>query len=482
MIIINRVISFLKSLRFRILMIILVVGLVPSTLLYFYYVNEYEDNLIESRIDNLKRVSLMTKNAIIVSGYLNTHSSGAVDTELAQMSTVFDGRSMIIDNTFKVIKDTYSIDEGNICMSESVIKCFKGQNYIQYSRKDSYIEIAVALSESSTQSEGEIPDGVLLMSFSIEDIKSDVEDVRYKSFIVLFVVWIVVITIAIVVEIFISIPFRKMANSIDNVKLGQFDRKIKCDGYSELMQVGKSIEHMMERMKELDESRQEFVSNVSHELKTPITSIKVLADSLVMQENVPVEMYREFMTDIVAEIDRENSIITDLLTLVKLEKKTETLKVEKINVNEMLELVLKRLRPIAAKRNIELVFESFRPVTAEIDEVKMTMVVSNLVENAIKYNVDDGWVRVSLNADYQYFYLKVSDSGIGIPEESQKRIFERFYRVDKTRSRETGGTGLGLSITYNSILMHKGDIKVYSKEGEGTTFTVRIPLVYVPNS
>ncbi|MFQ9933948.1 MAG: sensor histidine kinase, partial [Lachnospiraceae bacterium] len=89
-------------------------------------------------------------------------------------------------------------------------------------------------------------------------------------------------------------------------------------------------------------------------------------------------------------------------------------------------------------------------------------------------------VRVSLNADYQYFYLKVADSGIGIPEESQKRIFERFYRVDKTRSRETGGTGLGLAITYNSVLMHKGDIKVYSKEGEGTTFTVRIPLVYVP--
>ena len=146
----------------------------------------------------------------------------------------------------------------------------------------------------------------------------------------------------------------------------------------------------------------------------------------------------------------------------------------------MVELVLKRLRPIAAKKNIELVFESFRPVSAEIDDVKMTMVISNLVENAIKYNILDGWVRVSLNADYQYFYLKVSDSGIGMPEEALSHIFERFYRVDKTRSRETGGTGLGLSITYNAIIMHKGDIKVHSKEGEGTTFTVRVPLVYAP--
>lgn len=478
--VINKLGSFLRSLRFRVLMIILVIGILPTTIVHFFYVNTYEDNLIQSRIDNLKRVSIITKNTILLSDYLKTQSSAAVDSELSQISAVFDGRTMIIDKGFKVLKDTYSVDEGAICLSESVVRCFKGQNTIQYSEEKAYIEIAVALSSGSSSNETAALDGVLLMSFSIKDIVDDVEDAAYKSQIIMFLVYICICTTAFVVQILISRPFYDMENSIDSIKLGQFDRRIRCRGYTELEAVGKSIEHMMERMKELDESRQEFVSNVSHELKTPITSVKVLADSLLMQENVPPEMYKEFLTDIVAEIDRENSIITDLLTLVKLEKKTETLNIEKINVNEMLELVLKRLRPIAAKRNIELVYESFRPVTAEIDEVKMTMVISNLVENAIKYNVLDGWVRVSLNADYQYFYLKVSDSGVGIPEESQKRIFERFYRVDKTRSRETGGTGLGLAITYNGIIMHKGDIKVYSKEGEGTTFTVRIPLVYVP--
>ena len=121
-------------------------------------------------------------------------------------------------------------------------------------------------------------------------------------------------------------------------------------------------------------------------------------------------------------------------------------------------------------------YESFRPITAEIDETKLGMAINNLIENAIKYNMDDGWVRVSLNADHKYFYVKVADSGVGIPEELQERIFERFYRVDKARSRETGGTGLGLAITRNVILMHRGAIKVYSKEGEGSLFTVRIPL------
>ena len=113
-----------------------------------------------------------------------------------------------------------------------------------------------------------------------------------------------------------------------------------------------------------------------------------------------------------------------------------------------------------------------------IDDVKISLAVSNLIENAIKYNVDNGWVRVSLNADHKYFYVKVADSGVGIPEDCQSQVFERFYRVDKARSRDTGGTGLGLSITRNAILMHKGAIKLYSKPGEGTTFTMRIPLTY----
>ena len=234
-------------------------------------------------------------------------------------------------------------------------------------------------------------------------------------------------------------------------------------------------------MKVLDESRQEFVSNVSHELKTPLTSMKVLADSLVGQENVPVELYQEFMQDITTEIDRENKIITDLLSLVKMDKKsTESMNIEHKNMNELLEAILKRLRPIADKRNIDLILDSFRTVEADVDEVKFTLAVSNLVENGIKYNVDDGWVRVSLAADHKYFYVTVADSGMGIPEDAQERIFERFYRVDKSHSREIGGTGLGLAITRSSILMHHGAIKVYSKEGEGTTFSVRIPLTYIP--
>ena len=190
-------------------------------------------------------------------------------------------------------------------------------------------------------------------------------------------------------------------------------------------------------------------------------------------------MYREFMEDIAKEIDRENQIITDLLSLVKMNRTGQTMNLQQVNINDLLEQILKRLKPIAEKKNVEMVMESFRPVSAEIDETKFTLAVSNLVENAIKYNHENGWVHVSLNADHKYFYLKVEDSGLGIPQEDQAHIFERFYRVDKSHSREIGGTGLGLAIARNAVIVHRGSIKVHSNEGEGTTFTVRIPLTYI---
>ena len=274
-------------------------------------------------------------------------------------------------------------------------------------------------------------------------------------------------------------PFRRMTKTLSEITDGYGEVTFQENVYKETQELAEALNRLLERLKVLDESRQEFVSNVSHELKTPLASMKVLADSLLTQEEVPNELYREFMQDITNEIERENVIITDLLSLVKLDRTTPDLNIMAVNVNSLLELILKRLKPIAADKNVEVVLESFRPVTAELDEVKITLAFTNLVENAIKYNHENGWVHVSLNADHKYFYVKVADSGIGIPEEDQQHVFERFYRVDKSHSREMGGTGLGLAIARNAVILHRGSIKVHSNPGEGTTFTVRIPLNYV---
>ena len=278
---------------------------------------------------------------------------------------------------------------------------------------------------------------------------------------------------------FILRPFDKITDAINEVKNGFTDEEISVTDYLETERIGDAFNQLMGRMRTLDASRQEFVSNVSHELKTPLASMKVLADSLLAQEDVPAELYREFMGDITTEIDRENKIITDLLSLVKMTRTAADMNVETVDINALLELMLKRLGPIAARSNIKLIYESRRQVNAEIDEVKLTLALSNLVENGIKYNTENGWVKVVLDADHQFFSVEVSDSGIGIPQESIEHIYERFYRVDKSHSNEIGGTGLGLAITRSAILMHRGSILVESEEGKGTTFTVKIPITYI---
>jgi signal transduction histidine kinase len=316
----------------------------------------------------------------------------------------------------------------------------------------------------------------MFVTFSTRDVKAGMERIEARIILAqsIFIVLIVIFSFFMAGRL--VKPFRTIETTIDKVSNGYMDERLLLSGYTETEKIADAFNSMLDKLKKIEDSRQEFVSNVSHELKTPITSIKVLADSLLMQEEVPNEMYREFFKDIANEVDRENEIITDLLTLVRLDKQTTSLNFTSVNINEMVELILRRLRPIAAKRNIEVVLESFRPIIADVDEIKISSAFTNLVENAIKYNVIDGCVRVTLNADHRFFYLKVADSGIGIPQESLDQVFERFYRVDKARSREMGGTGLGLAITKEIVESHGGSISAESELGEYTRFTVNLPL------
>ena len=322
--------------------------------------------------------------------------------------------------------------------------------------------------------------GTILVTISLREIAATMGELEWMGIVILSIIVILSVFLAYILSAMLVKPLARVTKSIEDLTDGYQNEAISVPDYTETELITDAFNKMLTRMKVLDESRSEFVSNVSHELKTPMTSMKVLADSLVGQSGVPEELYQEFMHDITAEIDRENRIITDLLTLVKMDKKTADLQIQHMDINQLLEDILKRLRPIADKRKIDLILDSFRPVEADVDEIKFTSAISNLVENGIKYNVDEGWVRVSLDADHKYFYVTVADSGMGIPEDSLDRIFERFYRVDKSHSREIGGTGLGLAITRSTIAMHHGVIKVFSREGEGTTFSVRIPLSYIP--
>lgn len=467
--------SFFKSLRFRIMVLLVIIGILPCLIIEKVIVNSYENRAVEWKKMNVKNQCDILGNQLMKEGYLEYQQSEVINGELSILSTVYNGRILIINRSGRIIKDTYDIDEGKYMLSEEVIQCFEGVDTSYYDEINDYIEQTVSLKDGKSKQ----IDGVMLVSISTGEIRDSIEILEHRGNLLMLAISILVLVLGYLLSKSLVKPFTRVSKAIEELTDGYLDEEISVPDYSETQMLSSVFNKMLKRMKVLDDSRQEFVANVSHELKTPMTSIKVLADSLVGQEEVPVELYKEFMQDIAVEIDRENKIITDLLALVKMDKKASDLNIEKVNINELMESILKRLKPIADKKKVELVLETYRPIVAEVDEVKLSLALSNLVENGIKYNVEDGWVHVTLNADHKYFYVTVADSGVGIPKDSIDKIFERFYRVDKSHSREIGGTGLGLAITRNAIAMHRGAVKVKSEEQKGTTFSVRIPLNYI---
>jgi signal transduction histidine kinase len=481
------VFDFIYSIRVQIFITIFLVLLVPVLISNIFLLNITKKNYIEQKISKLQAQNTMLRNCILSENYMDNMDSALVKAELNRLANGYDGRIEIINNDFIIVTDTFALDENKTSISELVMRSMAGDSVSVYNEEEHFLEFAMPIvivgngnvEENDKKVEDSKMVGALYMRYSTEDAETFNQDLLSTAMAIDVIVFVLAVLLAALISKYISIPFKNADKTLQEITAGDTGKTIKISGYTEIRQIGEGINHLLDKLGEQEKSRQEFVSNVSHELKTPITSMKVLADSLIGQENVPEELYQEFLSDIGKEIDRENDIITDLLSLVRMDKEDADINIATSNINDIVELTLKRLRPIAALKNIEVVFESFRPVVAEVDEVKFTIVVSNLVENAIKYNVNDGWVRVSLNADHQYFYIKVQDSGIGIAEEDQDRIFDRFFRVDKARSRETGGTGLGLAITKRIVVMHKGIIKVHSAENEGTTFTVRVPLKYI---
>ena len=467
--------KFFKSLRFRIFIILIILGIVPGIIVTQLMIHYYENQAVEVSVSAVRTECAILCDQIIKENYLNDSSSEAVNSKLELLSNVYGGRILVVDRDFKIVRDTYHVEEGRTLVSSKVIRCFKNGDSDEFKKIGQMIELVVPVKSADVSQ----VQGAMLVNISGSEIAAIAGDLEQKGILIICIIIVLSLFLAYILSTVLVKPLARVTKAIEDLTDGYQQDEISVPDYTETELITDAFNKMLARMKVLDESRSEFVSNVSHELKTPMTSMKVLADSLVGQQGVPEDLYQEFMRDITAEIDRENRIITDLLTLVKMDKKNADLQIQHMSINQLLEDILKRLRPIADKRNIDLILDSFRPVEADVDELKFTSAISNLVENAIKYNVDDGWVRVSLDADHKFFYVKIMDSGQGIPEESLDYIFERFYRVDKSHSSEIDGTGLGLAIAKSAVLVHKGAIKVSSEVGVGTTFSVRIPLNYI---
>ncbi len=463
------------SFRAAIFIAFFLCGLIPVLAAGRVLVNSYEEKLIESRNIELMSEAQVLANTLGSGMLLEDGKGGLPNDEIDRAAGIYNCRILVIDRSFRVIRDTLGLDEGKIVVSESAISCFNGTAFHEIS-EEGLLRIAIPVNGSETGS----VIGCVFIRADLGSLQAITASMRTRYWLVGVISGVAVGLAAFVLSTVFSSPLRRLIRQIGAKDKKETGTAFSMKGYSETDRIASMLNEIDRNARTEEDDRRQFVSNVSHELKTPIAAIRVLTDSLLEQEDVPNEVYRDFIQDISYEVERESAIIEDLLSMVRLENSSSMLNAERTDMNEFLETLLKRLNPLAVKAGVELIFESFRQVSAEIDQVKLSQALSNIIENGIKYNSPGGFVRVTLNADHRFAYITIADNGIGIPEEAQKHIFERFFRAEQSRSREFGGTGLGLSISQGIVFLHNGDIKFESEEGEGTTFTIRIPLIYIP--
>jgi signal transduction histidine kinase len=379
-------------------------------------------------------------------------------------------RILIIDSHFFVFMDSANSLEGTILASADVMSVLSGNS--KYSLSSEKTKMYASAPIIGTE-EGVI--GSVLIVSDIDEINYMLSKISQKLFLTAtLLAFIVAVLVFFISQILID-PLKEIRGAVTKMAAGGFSHRINMTGHDEFAEVATAFNEMSSELERVEMTRQEFVSNVSHELKTPLSSMKVLSESLLLQDAAPKELYIEFLQDITSEIDRMTRIINELLTLVKLDRTDSPLNIQETDLSKILEEIVKRILPLSNRRNIKLELIPVPSLKILADEMKLSLAFTNLIENAVKYNHDGGNVRVSAEADRMNVFVTIADDGIGIPEIEQSKVFARFYRVDKTRHRETGGTGLGLSITQKIILLHDGSIKLISKENEGSTFIVRIP-------
>lgn len=429
------------------------------------------------------------KLASAVAPFFERASSDVLNETLMTSGGEMGGRLLITDRYGKVQADSFGTLQGVRLELPEIISIvadgkpgaygihgIEGENTVLTSGDTAAQHVAYCAA-SLTSSEGEII-GALLFVSPVEELVSSLSAVQTQMITVFVIVALAAIAVAQLFASIVTRPVSALTHTIKKMGQGDLSVRVPVRGSGELRELAASYNTMAQQLESLDKSRNQFVANASHELKTPLTTMKILLESILYQPDMPQELRDEFMQDINHEIDRLSSVVTDLLTLTQMDNRRMELRRAETSLTELAEETLRKLQPIAEQRRHTMVTRLSENVTGEVDPSKLQQVMYNLTENAIKYTPEGGTITVSLSQTATQAVFAVSDTGVGISEEDLVHIFDRFYRVDKARSRETGGTGLGLSIVRQLVTLHGGQIAVESEIGRGTTFTVTLPIAH----
>lgn len=392
---------------------------------------------------------------------------------VTQMGTLRVTRLIITDQSGRAVYDSMSPDSSvnTYVLMPEIVKAMEDNGYDVFTWH---------YHNGTMQSQAAVPVysfGTLIGCVYMMELDPEqgalIASLRENIFAITVTLELLVILVSIGFAMTFSHRLRKILSSIKIIREGDYSHKVKLGGQDELTFLGDEFNDLTAKLQTSENKRRQFVSDASHELKTPLASIKLLSDS-ILQNDMEMETVREFVGDIGNEADRLNRMSQKLLSLSRVDGQQDE-DSEIIPMGPTLRRVVRMLKGLAEENSVEIVFDFREDVPVLILEDDLYQIAFNLLENGIKYNTSGGKLYVRLFKDREDAVLQVTDTGVGIPEEAIGHVFERFYRVDKARSRKSGGSGLGLAIVKNLVERNQGTIGVSSQIGTGTTFTVTFP-------
>ncbi|WP_449240912.1 sensor histidine kinase [Desulfoscipio gibsoniae] len=317
--------------------------------------------------------------------------------------------------------------------------------------------------------------GVVMLVAGLDDVYAVLGDIQGRMVLVSLVSGLVAVLLSLWLAGLLTRPVKELTGAVRQVAAGRLAQRIPARSGDELGQLAVAFNDMSGRLAEVDRSRRRFLADASHELKSPLSSVKALAQSLLDTNEQDIAVYREYLADINTEMDRLARIVNHMLQLTRLEEGDSPLPLEDRSIGDLVDHVITLLFPRAKECGVSLQTNIASGLCWPLNPDLTTGIILNLVDNAVRHTPEGGRVTVEAWAEKENLTVRVADTGEGIPAEDLPRIFDRFYRVDKARSRATGGTGLGLAIVRRAMRRHGGTVKVASRYGAGTVFELMFP-------
>ncbi len=448
------------------LMIILVVLLVLSSFLI---------STLYSYLFDQKKMEVLTSANVIASIISENFTDESLSQQLPQLPMEKNARAIVVNTDSLVLYDSYketSIKNKtfiNSGITEALLTNGKNSSNAYKENGSWFIDATVPIIKNSKTV------GAVYLIQSGDSTEDIIGHIKYALWMLSGMILVLVGFFSSSIARMLTRPIERFTKFINNMPKDSLQHA-KIETRDEIGQLSLAFNNLIDRMAELEDKRRIFVSNASHELKTPLSIIKLLSDSLMQTENPDPAFIKEFLSDMSKEVDRLTRIIEKLLDMTQMDSSQSSMQFIRTDIREIVHEVYDKLSPLAASKSID--FKLSCPedeIILPLERDTITEAIYNIADNSIKYTEGGGQVTIGLSRDLGNVYIDIQDTGIGIPKEEAQKIFDRFYRVDKARARETGGTGLGLSIALDAVKLHGGHIEVISEEEAGSRFTITLP-------